>query len=89
MAMSAKTIVLNWLNSLENKEVFFTYNFEELVPVYGRIKYDRYHTASTYSRAFRELRSSNVLDDLGFKLTEVKHKNNRTKGWRIEHTTSN
>ena len=54
----------------------FTYNFEELVPVYGRIKYDRYHTASTYSRAFRELRSSNVLDDLGFKLTEVKHKNN-------------
>ena len=64
MAMSAKTIVLNWLNSLENKEVFLTYNFEELVPVYGRIKYDRYHTASTYSRAFRELRSSNVLDDL-------------------------
>ena len=35
--MSAKTIVLNWLNSLEDKEVFFTYNFEELVPVYGRI----------------------------------------------------
>ena len=89
MSMSAKTIVLNWLNSLEDKEVFFTYNFEELVPVYGRIKYDKYHTASTYSRAFRELRSSNVLNELGFKLTELKHKNNRTKGGRIEHTTSN
>ena len=89
MSMSAKTIVLNWLNSLEDQEVFFTYNFEELVPVYGRIKYDKYHTASTYSRAFRELRSSDVLDTLGFKLTELKHKNNRTKGWRIEHTTSN
>ena len=89
MSMSAKTIVLNRINSLEDKEVFFTYNFEELVPVYGRIKYDKYHTASTYSRAFRELRSSNVLNELGFKLTELKHKNNRTKGWRIEHTTSN
>ena len=87
--MTAKTIVINWLDSLENGEVFFTWNFERQVPHYGKIKYNKIHTASTYSRAFRKLREENIFTDelMGFALKEVKSATNgKIKGWKKINT---
>ena len=81
--MTAKTIVINWLDSLDMGEVFFSHNFESQVPYYGKVKYNKIHTASTYSRAFRTIRSDNaLLEACGIRLQEVKHNNERVKGWK-------
>jgi hypothetical protein len=90
--MTAKTIVINWLDSLENGEVFFTWNFESQVPHYGKIKYNKIHTASTYSRAFRQVRQEDIINKelMGFALTEVKSATNgKIKGWKKINTISN
>lgn len=87
--MTAKTIVINWLDSLENGEVFFSHNFESQVPYYGKVKYNKIHTASTYSRAFRKLREENLFTDevMGFALKEVKSATNgKIKGWKKVNT---
>jgi hypothetical protein len=87
--MTAKTIVINWLDSLENGEVFFSHNFESQVPYYGKVKYNKIHTASTYSRAFRKLREENLFTDelMGFALQEVKSATNgKIKGWKKVNT---
>jgi|TARA_R100000742_G_C4279178_1_gene103137 hypothetical protein len=90
--MKAKAIVINWLDSLEDGEVFYSHNFETQVPYYGKVKYDRIHTASTYSRVFRMLRANNaLLEACGIRLEEVKHNTNgRVKGWKkIADSTAN
>ena len=87
--MTAKTIVINWLDSLENGEVFFSHNFESQVPYYCKVKYNKIHTASTYSRAFRKLREENLFTDevMGFALKEVKSATNgKIKGWKKVNT---
>ena len=87
--MTAKTIVINWLDSLENGEVFYSHNFESQVPYYGKVKYNKIHTASTYSRAFRKLREENIFTDelMGFALKEVKSATNgKIKGWKKVNT---
>jgi len=89
MATSAKTIILHWLDSLENGEVFYSYTLENQVPMYGKLKFNKVHTASTYSRVFRQLREDNLLETLGFKLTPVKHSEGNSKGWIIQNTTVN
>ena len=82
--MTAKTIVLNWLQSKAG-ETFYSFDFERDVPIYGNLKYDKTYTASTYSRAFRDIRSSDgLLEALNMTLEEVKHNNNKSKGWRIQ-----
>lgn len=87
--MTAKTIVINWLDSLDNGEVFFSHNFESQVPYYGKVKYNKIHTASTYSRAFRKLREENLFTDelMGFALKEIKSATNgKIKGWKKINT---
>ena len=87
--MTAKTIVINWLDSLDNGEVFYSHNFESQVPYYGQVKYNKIHTASTYSRAFRKLREENIFTDelMGFALEEVKSvTNGKIKGWKKINT---
>jgi len=84
--MTAKTILLNWITEKSTKgsshNVFYSYDIELTVPVYGKIKYGKIHTASTYSRIWRELRENNVLEVLGIGIREITHnKNKKVKGW--------
>tara|TARA_R100000951_G_scaffold116515_3_gene128732 strand:+ start:3087 stop:3359 length:273 start_codon:yes stop_codon:yes gene_type:complete len=89
--MTAKTVLLNWLQSTAQSSDpwFYSYDLEQQVPTYGRLKHNKVHTASTYARAFRTLRSENtdLLDALGLRLIEIKHNESRAKGWKIEITS--
>ena len=82
--MTAKKIVLLWLtNQLKNRsKVFYSYDFENEIGNYGRLAHQKVHTPSTYSRAFRAIRSSSDLERMGLTLTEIESKGN-TKGWKI------
>jgi hypothetical protein len=82
--MSVKDIIIAWLQSIKSKNnVFFSYDLENALPLYGRLTHQKVHTASTYSRAFRDIRSSDTLKKYGITLEEVKHKSGKVKGWKI------
>lgn len=84
--MTAQSIIVKWLlgEARSANPYFYSYEMEEKLPVYGRLAHQKVHTASTYSRAFRKLRESNILDNYGIKLEEITHKDNKgIKGWRI------
>jgi hypothetical protein len=86
--MTAKKIVLSWLTSRVNSSDpwFYSYNFEQELPIYGRAAHQKVHTPSTYSRAFRKIREENTLSRYGLELEEIKHNNNKAKGWKIKKT---
>ena len=79
-------IIINWIKSrIRSNDSFYSYEFEEAIPVYGRLTSSKLHTASSYSRAFRKLRESEALSRHGIKLTEIQHnRNGKVKGWKIE-----
>jgi len=82
--MSAKDIIIAWLQSIKSKNnVFYSYDLENALPLYGRLAHQKVHTASTYSRAFRDIRSSDTLKKHGITLEEVEHKSGKVKGWKI------
>tara|TARA_R100001594_G_C3838373_1_gene215202 strand:+ start:195 stop:461 length:267 start_codon:yes stop_codon:yes gene_type:complete len=85
MAVTAKDIVINWIVNKSNETMpsFFSYDFEEKIVIYGRLVHQKSHTASTYSRAFRDIRSSNALNKVGLELEEINHSNSKVKGWKI------
>ena len=84
MAVSAKEIVIHWIQNRSNTNdpAFWSYEFEEKIVVYGRLAHQKQHTASTYSRAFRDIRSSNMLSKYGIELEELT-KDSKVKGWKI------
>jgi|TARA_B100000073_G_scaffold49785_1_gene36678 hypothetical protein len=84
--MTIENIVINWIKSrARSNPNFYSYEFEESIPAYGRLTEQKVHTASSYSRSFRKIRESNTLDKHGIKLTEIQHENNsKVKGWKIE-----
>lgn len=84
--MNAKEIVLFWIeNQFKNRSrVFYSFDFENQITNYGRLAHQKTHTPSTYSRAFRTVRSSDALERRGFKLTTLTHTNRKSKGWKIE-----
>jgi len=84
--MKAKEIILHWIENKyrSNNKHFFSFDFENEIANYGRLAHQKVHTPSTYSRAFRAIRSSNSITRRGFQLEEVKHSNNKSKGWRIK-----
>tara|TARA_R100000664_G_C2757984_1_gene146588 strand:+ start:989 stop:1249 length:261 start_codon:yes stop_codon:yes gene_type:complete len=84
--MTMEEIVVNWIKSrVRSNANFYSYEFEEAIPVYGRLTTGKVHTASSYSRTFRKIRESNVLDKHGISLTEIQHNTNgKVKGWKIE-----
>ena len=84
--MTAKTILLNWVSEQADKSSnneFYSYDIELNVPLYGKLKYGKIHTASTYSRLWRELRETpELFESLDIMLEEVKHmKQKKVKGW--------
>lgn len=85
MAMSAKDIVLLWIENRANGNnvmpAFWSYEFEEKIVIYGKLAHQKVHTASTYARAFRDIRSSDALSRFGFALEEIKE--GKVKGWKI------
>ena len=86
MAISAKDVVLLWIENRANVRgvmpAFWSYEFEEKIVIYGKLAHQKVHTASTYARAFRDIRSSNTLSKFGFALEEIKGKG-KVKGWKI------
>lgn len=88
--MTAQTVLLNWLENKANSSDpwFYSYSLEQEVPLYGRVKHNKYHTPSTYARVFRKLREeAALLDVMGIRLTEIKHNRaKKVKGWKIETT---
>ena len=84
--MSVSGILINWIKSTANSKEpwFYTYDLESAVPVYGKVKHRKLHTASTYSRGFRKLREGNTLELAGIRLVEFKESDKRVKGWKIE-----
>ena len=82
--MTAEDIVIAWIKSIKSKnDVFYSYDLEGALPLYGRLAHQKQHTASTYARAFRKIRESNPLRKHGIKLEEVEHKSGKVKGWKI------
>ena len=82
--MTAEDIVIAWIKSIKSKnDVFYSYDLEGALPLYGRLAHQKVHTASTYSRAFRDIRSSDTLKKHGITLEEVEHKSGKVKGWKI------
>lgn len=89
--MTTESIIIRWLLSEAKspEAVFYSYEFEERLPVYGRLAHQKVHTASTYSRAFRKIREENTLNRYGLALQEVNHKDNKgIKGWKITKLNS-
>tara|TARA_R110002051_G_scaffold76781_1_gene140163 strand:+ start:2191 stop:2454 length:264 start_codon:yes stop_codon:yes gene_type:complete len=84
MAVTAKDVVINWIEnrSKTSTPLFWSYEFEEKVVLYGRLAHQKSHTASTYSRAFRDIRSSDTLSKFGLALEEINGKG-KVKGWKI------
>lgn len=86
MAKSAKEIVVHWIQNRANENVdmpaFWNYEFEEKIGTYGRLAHLKSHTVSTYARAFRDIRSSDMLSKYGLELEELTQKG-RVKGWKI------
>jgi len=83
--MTAEEIVIAWIKSIKNKsDVFYSYDLEGSLPLYGKLAHQKLHTASTYARAFRKIRESNTLKAHGITLVEVEHKSGKVKGWKIE-----
>ena len=82
--MTAEDIVIAWIKSIKSKnDVFYSYDLEGALPLYGRLAHQKQHTASTYARAFRKIRESNTLKKHGIKIEEVEHKSGKVKGWKI------
>tara|TARA_R100001443_G_scaffold113310_1_gene127793 strand:+ start:3481 stop:3732 length:252 start_codon:yes stop_codon:yes gene_type:complete len=82
--MTAEDIVIAWIKSIKGKNnIFYSYDLEGAIPLYGRLAHQKIHTASTYARAFRKIRESNTLRKHGIKLEEVEHKSGKVKGWKI------
>jgi hypothetical protein len=83
--MTAKKIVLFWIsNQIKNRsKAFYSFDFENQIGNYGRLAHRKVHTPSTYSRVFRAIRSSDDLERMGLRLTEIDSKGN-AKGWKIE-----
>jgi len=86
--MTAKTILLNWVSEQADKSsnnVFYSYDIELNVPLYGKLKYGKMHTASTYSRIWRQLRENpQLFEALDIMLKEVSHsKQKKVKGWSV------
>jgi hypothetical protein len=84
--MTAEKIIIKWLigEAKSSDPWFYTYDFEQRVPMYGRLAHQKVHTASTYSRAFRKIRESNTLRRYGLTLEEITHKDNKgIKGWKV------
>tara|TARA_Y100000768_G_scaffold28469_1_gene19039 strand:+ start:4081 stop:4332 length:252 start_codon:yes stop_codon:yes gene_type:complete len=82
--MTAEEIVIAWIKSIKSKsDIFYSYDLEGALPLYGRLAHQKQHTASTYARAFRKIRESNTLRKHGIKLEEVEHKSGKVKGWKI------
>ena len=82
--MTAEDIVIAWIKSIKSKnDIFYSYDLEGALPLYGRLAHQKIHTASTYARAFRKIRESNTLRKHGIKLEEVEHKSGKVKGWKI------
>lgn len=80
--MTVKDIIVQWLKT-RNNSVFYSYDLESAIPIYGRLAHQKVHTASTYSRGFRKLRESNTLRKHGIKLIEITHNESKVKGWKI------
>lgn len=88
MRATVQDIIARWIKSKSLDSVFYSFDIESDLPIYGRLAYQRVHTASTYSRTFRSLRESNGLDKHGIELEEVGHNgtlnfNGKVKGWKI------
>ena len=85
--MTTQDVLVKWLIS-KSGDFFYSYDLESELPTYGRLAHQKMHTASTYSRVFRKLRETNILDRYGYKLEEIKHKDNgKVKGWRVVKNT--
>jgi hypothetical protein len=86
MKVTVDNIIEHWIKSKPIDSVFYSYDIESDLPIYGRLRYQRVHTASTYSRVFRALREGNTLNTRGITLEEVGHSglsNRKVKGWKV------
>jgi|TARA_R110002012_G_scaffold262889_2_gene445274 hypothetical protein len=86
MKVTVQDIIEHWIKSKTIDSVFYSYDIESDLPIYGRLRHQKVHTASTYSRGFRVLRESNNLDLRGITLEEVRHNgtaNRKVKGWKV------
>jgi len=88
--VKAKEIILNWIdNRFRNgTHVFYSFDFENEISNYGRLAHQKTYTPSTYSRAFRTIRSSDTLNRRGYELETLTHQNRKSKGWRITRIVS-
>lgn len=84
--MKAKEIIFLWLeNRVRSKrDVFYSFDFESEISNYGRLAHQKMYTPSTYSRAFRDIRSSDFLARRGYNMETLKHESNKSKGWKIK-----
>lgn len=63
---TVKFIIKKWLKKRldEGSNYVYSHEIEKLLPEYGRIFWGRIHNPTTYSRAWRELKSGNGMEDI-------------------------
>ena len=82
---TVKFIIKRWLrNRLDNGlDRVASHEIETSLVEYGKEYWGKLHTPSTYSRAWRNLKSGNELDDIDIdKVTEIKNNSAETT-WKL------
>ena len=82
---TVKFIIKKWLrNGLDNGlDRVASHEIETTLVEYGKEYWGKLHTPSTYSRAWRNLKSGNELDDIDInKVTEIKNNSAETT-WKL------
>jgi len=82
---TVKFIIKRWLrNRLDNGlDRVASHEIETTLVEYGKEYWGKLHTPSTYSRAWRNLKSGNELDDIDIdKVTEIKNNSAETT-WKL------
>ena len=82
---TVKFIIKKWLrNRLDNGlDRVASHEIETTLVEYGKEYWGKLHTPSTYSRAWRNLKSGNELDDIDIdKVTEIKNNSAETT-WKL------
>ena len=82
---TVKFIIKRWLrNRLDNGlDSVASHEIETTLVEYGKEYWGKLHTPSTYSRAWRTLKSGTELDDIDvYKVEEIKNKSAETT-WKL------
>tara|TARA_R100001480_G_scaffold150094_1_gene150431 strand:- start:334 stop:606 length:273 start_codon:yes stop_codon:yes gene_type:complete len=70
-----------------NNNEISSHHFEVDIPLWGSRYWDVRHNPSTYSRAWRKLKGSDELSDIGIEKVKIKDTKSRERTWILIRNT--